>query len=162
MLTLGKRRSERGSVLILIPAGLLVLVILAALAVDTAVYYLGQQQLHDALTAAANDSVTAGLNNRAFYGNGQVALDPASVDAVACNSIAAQNVSGLHHLQVSVALEGDAVHLVGQADVDAVFGKAIPGYGHRTVRASATAVVVNGPRFATPAGAASAAPVSCR
>jgi Flp pilus assembly protein TadG len=161
MLSAHRRRADRGSVLVLVPAGFLVLIILAALAVDTAVYYLGQQQLHDALAAAANDSVAAGLNNGTFYGNGQVALDPAAVDDVACKSIAAQNLSGLHHLRVSVAVEGNSVRLVGEAVVDAVFGKALPGYGQRTVQASATAVLVNGPRFSVPPGTAPLHAVSC-
>jgi Flp pilus assembly protein TadG len=161
MLIRARRHAQRGSVLVLVPAGFLVLIILAALAVDTGVYYLGQQQLRDALAAAVNDSVSAGLNNDNFYGNGRISLDPTLVDAIACRSIASQNVSGLHHLRVSAATVGNSVQLVGVADVDAVFGKSIPGYGHHTVRATATAVLTNGPNLAGPAASGPLSSVSC-
>ena len=49
---------DRGSVLALVPAGLLVLVLLAAIAVDTSVAYLGRRELAAAADAAANDAVT--------------------------------------------------------------------------------------------------------
>jgi hypothetical protein len=161
MLIRARRQGQRGGVLVLVPAGFLVLIILAALAVDTAVYYLGQQQLRDALAAAANDSVSAGLNNGAFYGNGRITLDPALVDDVACRSMASQNVSGLHHLRVSAVIMGNSVRLMGVADVDAVFGKSIPGYGHHTVRATATAELANDPKLAAPAASGPLSSVSC-
>ncbi len=145
-------RSDRGSVLVLVPAGFLVLIILAALTVDSAVAYLGQQQLHDALSAAANDSVTAGLDNGSFYGSGKISLDPDTTGQAVCDALAAQNVSGLHDLRVWMAIDGDAVHLEGRAEVDAVFGRAIPGYGRHPVSATAGAVVVEAQPATNPPG----------
>ena len=133
--------SERGSVLMLVPAGFLVLIILAALAVDSAAAYLGQQQLHDSLAAAANDAVTAGLSNQSFYANGAVVLDPSAVGRVVCLTIAAQSDSDLHGLILRMAVEGASVRLEGTATVDAVFGRAIPGFGQRHVKADVRAVV---------------------
>jgi hypothetical protein len=125
--------SERGSVLMLVPAGFLVLIILAALAVDSAAAYLGQQQLHDSLAAAANDAVTAGLSNQSFYANGAVVLDPSAVGRVVCLTVAAQSDSDLHGLILQMAVDGASVRLEGTATVDAVFGRAIPGFGQRHV-----------------------------
>jgi hypothetical protein len=139
-----KSCDERGSVLALVPAAFLVLILLAALAVDNAVAYQARQQLHDALVAAANDSVTAGLDQNAFYSGGAVVLDPASVDAAACTAIRAQGLSGFHQLKVEVDIEGDYVRVTGSASVDAVFGRAIPGWGSRRVTTAADATVVAG------------------
>jgi hypothetical protein len=141
----GQPRTERGSVLMLVPAGFLVLIILAALAVDSAATYLGQQQLHDSLVAAANDAVTAGLSNRSFYSNGAVVLDPGAVGRVVCLTIAAQSDNDLHGLTVRMAVDGASVRLQGTATVEAVFGRAIPRFGHRHVRADVRAVVTGQP-----------------
>ncbi len=147
------RHREEGSVLALVPAGFLVLILLAALAVDSAVTYLGQEQLHDALSAAANDAVTAALDNGSFYRSGVIALDQSAAGRAVCLSVLAQNASTLHGLQVWMAVDGDSVHLKGQAEVDSVFGRVIPGFGHHAVRASASAVATEGPLADTaPAG----------
>src|SRR3712207_1178709 len=47
-------RDETGSALILMPAAVLVLVILAAIAVDAAIMFLGERELAAATAAAAN------------------------------------------------------------------------------------------------------------
>jgi hypothetical protein len=141
--------TERGSVLMLVPAGFLVLIVLAALAVDSAATYLGQQQLHDSLVAAANDAVTAGLSNQSFYSNGAVVLDSSAVGRVVCLTVAAQSDSDLHGLTVRMAVDGASVRLEGTATVDAVFGRAIPGFGHRHVKADVRAVVAGHPLTAS-------------
>lgn len=155
------RRDDRGSVLALVPAGFLVLMLLAALAVDSSVSYLGQQQLHDTLATAATDSVTASLDSGSFYNSGAVALDPRVVDRTVCADLAAQASVGLHDVQVSVAILGDAVVLQGRATVDAVFGRAVPGWGVRGVRSSAQATLVNGPGPTTEPAAPAFAPLAC-
>jgi hypothetical protein len=151
-------RSERGSVLMLVPAGFLVLIILAALAVDSAAAYLGQQQLHDSLVAAANDAVTAGLSNQSFYSSGAVVLDPSTVGRVVCLTVAAQSDSDLHGLTVRMAVDGASVRLEGNATVDAVFGRAIPGFGQRHVKADVQAVVTGHP-LAAPNGTGLSSPL---
>jgi hypothetical protein len=149
-------RPDRGSVLALVPAGFLVLMLLSALAVDSAVAYLGQQQLHDSLSAAANDSVGAAVSNRAFYSGGSLALDPASAAQVVCSSIRAQAGTGLHDLRVAMAISGVSIRVSGSAVVYAVFGRALPGFGRRSVRSSAAATLAAGPGM--PAGPASFGP----
>lgn len=138
-------RRERGSVLALVPAGFLVLMVLAALAVDSAVAYLGQQKLHDTLAAAATDAATAGLDNGSFYRAGTLNLDPAQVGRTACLSIAAQGYAGLHGLRVWMAVDGSRVVLTATATVDPVFGRVMTGLSQYRVRATAVAVAANGP-----------------
>ncbi len=70
------RSGEHGSVLALVPAGLLVLVLLAAIAVDSSVAYLGRRELAAAADAAANNAVTYGLDEARFRETGAFALDP--------------------------------------------------------------------------------------
>jgi hypothetical protein len=146
-------RADRGSVLMLVPAGFLVLIILGALAVDSAATYLAQSQLRDSLTAAANDAVTGGLSNHSFYAGGVLTLDPTQTARVVCLSVSAQADQDLHDVHLFMAVEGATIRLDATATVEAVFGRALPGFGLRHVRASTTAVAAT-----TPAGAASAAP----
>jgi hypothetical protein len=128
----------------LVPAGFLVLITLAALAVDSAATYLAQRQLHDSLVAAANDAVTAGLSNQSFYIQGAVSIDPAAAGRVVCLTLAAQSDSNLHQRRLWMAVNGPAIRLRGTAMVNAVFGRAIPGFGQRHVKADVQAVVTGG------------------
>jgi hypothetical protein len=158
--------SERGSVMMLVPAGFLVLMMLGALAVDSAATYLAQQQLRDSLTAAANDAVTAGLSNRSFYSSGALTLDPSQAAVFVCLSVSAQSDQDLHNVRLWMAVDGAAIRLEGTATVDAVFGRAIPGFGERVVRAETTAVAATGPVSApgavrAPPPASALQPIDC-
>jgi hypothetical protein len=149
---------------VLVPAGFLVLITLAALAVDSAATYLGQQQLHDSLVAAANDAVTAGLSNQSFYSQGAVSLDPGAAGRVVCLTVTAQANGDLHGLRLWMAVDGAAIRLQGRATVNAVFGRAIPGFGHRRVTADVRAVATEHPLPASGPAQPSAelVPLECR
>ncbi|HWG73530.1 MAG TPA: hypothetical protein VG184_05705 [Acidimicrobiales bacterium] len=139
------RDAERGSALVLVPAGFLVLVMLAAMAVDSAVAFLGQRQLADALAAAANDAASAAIADPSFYASGAVVIDPVRADQVVCQTVAAQSDGDLHHVVLAVAVAGAAVGVRGDAEVDEVFGRALPGLHQRHVSALAVAVASQGP-----------------
>jgi hypothetical protein len=152
--------------MVLVPAGFLVLMLLGALAVDSAVTYLAQRQLRDALTAAANDAATAGLSNQSFYAGGGLRLSPAQTGSVICLSLEAQADQDLHHIQLWMATDGATIRLAGTASVNAVFGRWLPGFGVRTVRAETTAVAATGPVSApgatrAPPPSAPLLPVTC-
>jgi hypothetical protein len=136
---------ERGSVMMLVPAGLLILLLFAAIAVDSAGAFLAQRQLTDALAAAANDAATAGLDNRAFYSAGAVRLDPAASATVVCTSLAAQGDADLHQVTVDFGVSGATIELRGTAEVDAAFGRLIPHFGIRRVAAEVRADAQEGP-----------------
>lgn len=137
--------TDRGSVLALIPAGFLTFVVLGALAVDSAVAYQGQQQLHDTLVAAANDAASAAVDQSIFYATGTVVLNASEAGQIVCQSVASQRSSELHDTRLWMAVQGTSVRLVGESTVYAVFGRAIPGLGTRRVRASVNAVASTGP-----------------
>jgi len=160
----GCRDAERGSVLALVPAAFLVLIILGALAVDSAAAYLGQRRLTDTIAAAANDAASAALSNQNFYRGGKVQLDPAVAAEVVCQSINAQASRQLNDVRVSMAVDGAAIRVHASATVDAVFGRSLPGMARRRVQAD-TAAVAGGSEAAindTPAIATSdLRPITC-
>ena len=123
----------------LVPAAVLVLVILAAIAVDSSVVLLGQRELANAAAAAANDAATVAidverlrredcievLDDRAY----EVAVAAALVQTDAVEILPSDVEVTVTDLQVSVAMSGTVEHL---------FAKAVPG-GRRTSRVSASA-----------------------
>lgn len=122
----------------LVPAAVLVLVILAAIAVDSSVVLLGQRELANAAAAAANDAATVGidvdrlrrddcievLDERAY----EVAVNAALLQSDAVEILPSDVEVTVSGLEVTVAMSGTVEH---------VFAKAVPG-GRRTSRVSAT------------------------
>ncbi len=140
---------EHGSALVLVPVAVLVLVVLASIAVDSAAVFLGQRQLVTVAEDAATDAVSA-VSEPAFYTRGVITIDPVAAQRVVTASVAAQGMSGVRLTQpptVQVAGRQVCVTLVGQ--VTRIFGLAIPGIpAHATVtgRATATAAGDTGAR----------------
>lgn len=135
-----RRTEERGSALLLVPAAVLVLVVLGAIAVDSAVVLLAGRELSSAAAAAANDGVTIGMDDSAFYNHGTVTVagDRAAVAARA--SIASRDIHGLDLGPTTVRVEGDELTVEVEAQVPLLFARAIPGVRHRvTVHARSTA-----------------------
>ena len=83
---------ERGSVLMLMPAAVLVVLVLAAIAVDLSARFVGQREAIAAAEGAANDAVSAGVDLRSLDGPTPPTLDPAAARRVALRSLAAQGV----------------------------------------------------------------------
>lgn len=121
---------EKGSTLVLVPAAVLVLLILAALAIDSAVTFLGQRQLASACFDAANDAATLALDPRVAAGSN---AGPAAIDQGVAQSVGDAAAARLNHnymvnahCYASVDAQG-AVHMHGVADVRLVFAPALPG-----------------------------------
>lgn len=137
-----RRRRERGSALMLVPAGFLVMVILGSIAVDSGAAYLAQRQLANALTAAADDAATAALANSSFYGTGALVIDPTKAATVVCKAVASQGDADLRNVRLSLAVAGAEIAVRAKASVPAVFGRLVPGLStypvEAVVRATAT------------------------
>ena len=96
-------RRDRGSVLLLFPAGVLVVLLLGAIAVDASIAFLGQREIANAVAAAANDAATASLSDAAFYGSGDIALDQArATDLAEARVRGALDPTRFHDLTVDV------------------------------------------------------------
>jgi uncharacterized protein YunC (DUF1805 family) len=136
--------AERGSVLVLMPAAVLILLVLAAIAVDFAVIFLGEQEAADAAAAAANDAVVAAIGEQRFYTCGQLALDLATAEKVAAQAIEARTADSVATAKVRVDIGSTAAGVpeatvTVTGTVNLIFASAIPG-ASRTAEVSATSV----------------------
>ena len=143
--------TERGSVLMLVPAAVLVLVILGAIAVDFSVAFLGQRELASAAGAAANDAATA-ISESAFYqgrdasGAGAIRIDEERARRVVDQALVARAPRGVAIVERQVDPSEGQVCVVLRGRVDYVFARAIPGMADAgNVEARATATAVTGP-----------------
>lgn len=129
------RPSERGSVLLLFPVGILAVVVMAAMAVDASIAFLGEREMAGAVAAAANDAAGAALSNRAFYRRGTVELDGGEVARVAearvRTSLDGSRYRGLQVrawvIRPSASSCGWALRVEASASVRYVFAPALPG-----------------------------------
>lgn len=135
---------DRGSVLLLMPAAVLVLVVLAAICVDFSIAFLGEREVANAAGAAAND-VAAHVDADHYRRTGEVRIRCDEADAIAEASFAARTPSWLRAGGVRVTeCAGDRVTVEADAEVGYVFSRAIPGAADRAqVHARSSAVAVD-------------------
>ena len=137
------RRCEQGSVLILMPAIVLVLLILGAISVDSAIAYLGHRQLQDFTATAADQIAVQALDRNAFYGGegspgGRLEIDSDEAQSLA-RDLAAQVAGGgvrITDVAATVIDGGQGVEVSATGTVNEVFGAAVGG--QTSVRLSAT------------------------
>jgi hypothetical protein len=120
----------------LMPAGVLIVLLLGAVAVDAAVVFLAERELANATAAAANDAAGAALDDAAFYQGGRLVLDPSRAEEVARQSLAARRAGFLEIEEVDVDVTAVRVTVRVAAQVEHVFARAVPG-APRTARVEA-------------------------
>lgn len=136
------RDRARGSALFLVPAGILILMMLAAMAVDFSHLYLERRELLAATSAAANDAVTAiDQDLLRLDADARLELDVARVEAVAAATLAARGFTVAPTVAVTASPEGNPrVTVEVTRTVDHIFMGAVPGgAGSSTVTASSSA-----------------------
>ena len=123
--------------------GVLVVLLLGAIAVDLSVVFLRQRQASSLAVDVANDLATAVLDEEAFRADGTYRLDPNRADELAGALVLASDLGDqVTEVEVTV-LTPDSVEVRVEVTVDYVFAKAIPGARDgTTVEATATAVAV--------------------
>ena len=132
-------RRDRGSVLMLVPAAVIVLVILGSIAVDSAIVFLGQRELENFTASAATSAASAGLDASAFYTDHRIVIDPERADAIA-QAMRSEIGAGVHDVQVVVTVNDSQVTVSATGTVDDLFAPVIPGVRHQwSVRATARA-----------------------
>jgi hypothetical protein len=134
-------------VLALIPAGLLVLLLLAAIAVDAATEYLARSELAAAADAAANDAATFGLDEARFRETGEFVLDPARAEEAVRRALAARGSGVIDRAQIATEVDPEAgtVTVTLRSSAHLVFAPVVPGAPHDVgVAARATADVYVG------------------
>lgn len=139
------RHRTRGSVLMLMPAGVLVVLLLGAISFDLSLVFLRQRQASSVAVDVANDLASAAFDEDRYRSTGEFTLDPARADDLGATFVAASDLAGdVVAVDVEV-LAADVVRVTLTVRVDYVFAKAIPGAAEgTTVTANATAVAAPG------------------
>ena len=136
---------ERGSVLLLMPAAALIVIVLAAIAVDLSLVRIRHEQLENVAAAAANDAANQ-LDQSALRAGGDpstptVVLDPERVATVVAETVEAQGLGGVSIVRADV--DGREVVVTLSIEVEHLFGRALPGTpDHRRVTASGSATLL--------------------
>lgn len=123
---------QRGSVLFLFPVGLVIVLLLGAIAVDLGNVWLQQRRLADAADSAANDAVTFGVDQGALRDSGELMLDPVRVRSAVDRSVLAHELPAATDTP-SVTIGSDAdgdptIEVRLDGEVDLIFGRIVrPG-----------------------------------
>ncbi len=148
---------ERGSILLLFPAAVLIVLVLAAITVDSSIAFLAQRELANATAAAANDAATTAVDGQAFYRDDRIELDPYAVAAVAEERVRLA-LDGSRHRGLEVRATASpptrsgcpwTVRVTASSKVSYVFAQAVPG-GPDEAAVRATSVA--GPEQGSTAG----------
>lgn len=128
-------RRDRGSVLMLMPAAVLIVLLLGAIAVDSAIVYLGQRQAYNVAFDAANDAAGAGFDAGIARESGEIVYSPDRVEAIAAEAVAASSISDLR--LVSTSIDGDEVAVTVEIDIDHLFVQAFGRDANEPIRMTA-------------------------
>jgi hypothetical protein len=118
---------ERASVLMLMPAAVLVFVVLGALCVDFGGVWAAHRRLDAAAEAAANDVATQALDLDALYAGGEVRLVPGLASEIAMRSVAAAGLERFEVVVESVTVDGGVVVVTLTGTAHHLFARAVPG-----------------------------------
>jgi hypothetical protein len=117
----------------LMPAAVLVMVVLAAIAMDLSLVHLGRRELVAAAEAAANDATTYGIDEPAYRAGAGVRLDPMRVQRSVHQTLAARGLVERLEQAPRVEIVGNGVRVSLAMQVRYVFAKALPGVDHTVV-----------------------------
>lgn len=133
------RRDDRASVLMLVPAGVLIVLIMASIAVDMSLVQLRQRQAHDLAAGAANDAATAAADQGELR-SGRYRVDPAAASALVDRIVGASELAPEVVGAPAVRVTDEGVEVEISLYADYVFAGVIPGTPDgMTVTATASA-----------------------
>lgn len=138
-------RRDHGSVLMLVPAGVLVVFVLAAISVDLSMLFLRQRQASSVAVDVANDLASAAFDQATYRATGAFELDPERADRLGREYVGISDLAD-HVVDMDVTVVApDTVEVRLVLRVDYIFARAIPGAADgTTVTARATAVAAPG------------------
>ena len=135
-------RCSRGSVLMLMPAALLVVFVLGSTCVEFAVVSMRQRALYNAADAAANDAATVAIDPVELRSTGELVLDPDLVDEAIERSLRAQGVELAAEPVVEISPDRRSIRLVLVQHVPFVMARALPGDDGTDVRATVRVTMI--------------------
>ena len=124
-------RDQRGNTLVLFPAAILIVLGLGALAVDSAVLFLGQRRLADVAASVASDAVAA-ISTSAYYdpSGSSIELDPVRASRRAQQVVATiSSDRSLEDVSCDVTVRGLRAEVVCEATVRPLLAPMWPGLG---------------------------------
>jgi hypothetical protein len=137
---------DRGSALMLMPAGLLIVLVLASIAVDMSLVHLRKRQAFELAAAAANDAAAAGIDQGLLRTTHAFVLDPERTRAMVADVVAGSELASQLAGPPVVTVTGAGVRVELTLEADYIFADAVPGAPDgTTVTASAAATAVPGP-----------------
>lgn len=136
---------RRGSALMLVPAGFLIMLLLGAIAFDLSLLFLRQRQASSLAVDLANDLATLALDDEQLRTTAEYVVDEPTARRLALELAETSDLADdLLDLDV-VVLGDDMVRVTATVQVDYVFARSIPGArAGSEVTASATARAVPG------------------
>ena len=137
------RSCARGSVLMLMPAGLLIVFVLGSISIEFATVSMRQRALYNAADAAANDAATYAIDRVVLRATGEVVLDPTLVEEAVVLSLRAQGVELVRAPLVEVSADRKTIHLELVQHVPLVIAGALPGTDGTVVRANVRVTTVD-------------------
>jgi uncharacterized membrane protein len=123
-------KRDRGSVLLLFPAALLITLVLASIAVDSAIVYLRQREAYNVAYDAANDAATLAIDRARLDATGEIAIDADRAVYYVLGVIEGADIDGLVVRDVQVV--GTTVSVTVTYRVDRIFASVVPGTDERT------------------------------
>ena len=129
----------------LMPAGVLIVLLLGAVAFDLSLVFLRQRQASSVAGDVANDLATQAVDEEEFRATGEFRLDPDRADEIGRALLAQSDVAAdIVDLEVDV-IGADTVQVTVVLHVEYLFAGAIPGANDSTeVQATAAAVAAVG------------------
>ncbi len=127
----------------LMPAAVLVVFVLAAIAIDQSLVFMRQRELVTAAQAAANDAAGYGLDADRFHETNEIVFDLGRAQQAATASLDARHIDA----EMSVTLDAAREHVlvVLSTKVPSLFASAVPGAADETsVTARASAELISG------------------
>ena len=138
---------DRGSALMLMPAGLLIVLVLASIAVYMSLVHLRKRQAFELAAAAANDAATAGADQGRLRTTHDYVLDPERTRTVVGDVVAASDLAPQLARPPVVIVTGAGVRVELALEADFIFADVVPGAPDGTVvTASATATALPAPQ----------------
>ncbi len=136
-----RRRDERGSALMLMPAAVLIVFILGSIALDFSIIYLRQRQALNLAADAANDAAIEGIDLDTFRTDGTTVLvDDDTMAAVEARYEELATFGDAVDVDL-VVIDDVTVTATVTVDYGLVFTGIVPGADpDRTIEVSATAV----------------------
>lgn len=119
----------------LMPAAVVIVLLLGAISVDSAITYLGQRQARNVAFDAANDAAGSGVDLDTLRGAGEVVYDADRVREVALATVAA---AGADHIRlIDTRIDGEAVVVTVEVTIRHLFVQAFGRRGTERLRISA-------------------------